>query len=102
MNTWEDVTNVKGSKLKIGDKSFDNKPTANPFVGGNNSPSPQEVKGALALLLFLQLKHHTPKCSAPCPFDGGMKLIMDSSKMANVNTTNMVSKANMAFAAHFV
>jgi hypothetical protein len=31
-----------------------------------------------------------------------MKLIMDSSKMAHVNTTNMVSKANMAFAAHFV
>ncbi len=35
-------------------------------------------------------------------FDGGMKLIMDSSKRAHINTTNMVSKANTAFASHFI
>ena len=33
--------------------------------------------------------------------DGGMKIIMDSSKEVTVNTTNMISKANTAFASHF-
>jgi hypothetical protein len=31
-----------------------------------------------------------------------MKIIMDSSKEVMVNTTNMISKANTAFASHFV
>ena len=102
-DTWDDVTSYKGAKLKIGDKSFGTKPSPNPFVGGNNSPSPREVKGSLASLLFLQLKHTYNESSAPSLIDGGgMKKIMDSSKGACFNTTNMISKANMAFASHFV
>jgi hypothetical protein len=100
-NTWEDVTSLKGAKLKIGDKSFSSKPSPNPFVFGINSPSPQ---GSLASLLFLQLKLIYNKSSAPTLLDGGMKITMDSStsKEVKVNTTNMICKANMAFASHFV
>lgn len=102
-DTWDDVTSYKGGKLKIGDKSFGTKPSPNPFVGGNNSPSPREVKGSLASLLFLQLKHTYNETTAPSLIDGGgMKKIMESSKGACFNTTNMISKANMAFASHFV
>ena len=100
--TWEDVTSLKGAKLKIGDKSFSSKPSPNPFVHGLNSPAPREVMGSLASLLFLQLKHIHNKSSAPTLLDGGMKIIMDSSKEVTVHTTNMISKANMAFASHFV
>ena len=101
-NTWEDVTSLKGATLKIGDKSFPSKPSPNPFVHGINSPAPHEVKGSLASLLFLQLQHIHKKSSAPTLLDGGMKIIMDSSKEVTVNTTNMISKANTAFASHFV
>ena len=101
-NTWDDVTSVKGAKLKIGDKSFSSKPSCNPFVHGINSPAPREVKGSLASLLFLQLKHIYNESSAPTLIDGGMKIIMDSSKEVTVNTKNMISKANTAFASHFV
>ena len=34
--------------------------------------------------------------------DGGMKIIMESSKEVRVNMTNMTYKANMAFTSHFV
>jgi hypothetical protein len=36
----DDVTSLKGAKLKIGDKSFSSKPSPSPFVFGINSPSP--------------------------------------------------------------
>ena len=42
------------------------------------------------------------KSSAPTLLDGGMKIIMDSSKEVTVNTTNMICKADTAFASHFV